>query len=73
VNTTCDFCKIESKVLGFDDAHGSMGGAMYGYFCEHCMKINDLYWQMNGVMIRCEMEISTNRRYFNRIKKEFQK
>lgn len=70
MNLTCDFCNFEFKLLGFDDAHGAMGGAMYGFFCEQCYKINDLYWLMSGVAIKAEMEISMNRRYFNRIRKE---
>lgn len=67
---TCDFCQIETNNLGFDDAHGAMDGAMYGFFCDLCYKINDLHWQITGIRLKAELEITMNRRAFNRMRKE---
>lgn len=67
---TCDFCKAEVEHLEFDDAHGKMGGAMQGFFCEFCLKINDFHWLMSGLKIKADMEIQMNNRAFNRARKE---
>jgi len=70
MRTTCDFCFIKTNLLSFDDSHPAMGGYMYGFFCALCYEINDKYFLLDGVWLKAELEISMNRRYFNRIRKE---
>ena len=68
---TCDFCKEEDQDLVWDDIHGMFSpGVMYMFLCKNCAKINDGFWQLDCVNMHINMEIATNRRYFNRIRKE---
>ena len=72
MKTTCDICKIGTDDLGFDDVHGAMKAStfLYAFMCADCRQMNDGFWNLSGVAIKAEMEISMNRRYFNRIRKE---
>lgn len=66
---TCDICKTEDQDLLWDDIHGALGGG-YAFLCTRCYLINDGFWNLSGVAMKAEMEMSTNRRTFNRIRKE---
>lgn len=75
MKTTCDVCKIGTYDLGFDDVHKGMQASsfLYAFLCSDCRQINDAFWNLSGIGMRIEMEISTNRRTFNRIRRELNK
>lgn len=72
MKTTCDVCKIGSDDLGFDDVHKGMQASsfLYAFLCSECRHINDAFWNLSGVVLRVELEIVTNRRTFNRFRRE---
>jgi hypothetical protein len=71
VELTCDFCKEEDQDLVWDDIHGMFSpGVMYMFLCKNCATINDAFWQISGIKIKAGMEISMNRRAFNRTREE---
>lgn len=72
MNTTCDVCKVGTDDLGFDDVHKGMQASswLYAFLCDKCRFINDSFWNLSGVRMRAELEIVTNRRTFNRFRKE---
>jgi hypothetical protein len=43
---------------------------LYAFLCADCRAVNDGFWNLSGIAIKAEMEISMNRRTFNRIRKE---
>lgn len=65
---TCDLCKIETDDVRFDDIHGAMGGS-YAFICAGCYQINDKFWELSGVIITAELEITMVKRALRRIAK----
>lgn len=72
LNTTCDVCKTGTDDLGFDDVHKGMQASswLYAFLCRECREINDAFWNLSGVSLSVELEITMNKRAFNRHRKE---
>lgn len=68
---TCDFCKEEDNDLVWDDTHVMFSNHVMNLFlCKLCAKVNDMFWKFESIKMGFRMEIATNRRTFNRLRKE---
>lgn len=71
LNTTCDVCKTGTDDLWFQIVTFMQSSSwLYAFLCRECREINDAFWNLSGVSLSVELEITMNKRAFNRHRKE---